>query len=134
VLGVPALTTAAAVLLTKRTRVNAPPPADLELVRGVMRCLRPEQLPVLATLARSCTPCAPGAPLGARGDLAEPQLRVRRHVRRHSRHRDWFLPQPDHLRTTDRGRASWRIYRDGMAQVMAYERLLEEDDSPGPCW
>src|SRR5205823_8320840 len=57
VLAVPVLAGAAVLMLRARAKVRAVPPAAPDRVRNVMRCLRPEKLPVLAALARSFTVC-----------------------------------------------------------------------------
>jgi hypothetical protein len=126
VLAVLALAAAAAVLVQARARVRAVPPTDPALASNVMRCLRPERLPVLATLARSFTVCTrwhcsvPGATWPNRNFV-------------HAGSSDgtvdievgFYRNATIFERLTEAG-ASWHIYRDGMAQVMVFERLLEE--------
>src|SRR6266545_2989008 len=126
VLGVPVLATVAAVLLRIRARLHAAPPTDPALARNVMRCLRPDRLPVLATLAREFAVCTrwhcsvPGATwpnrnfvhAGTSDGTVDIEVGF---------YRDATIFE----RLTEAG-ASWHIYRDGMAQVMVFENLLEE--------
>ena len=126
VLGVPVLATVAAVLLRIRARLHAAPPTDPALARNVMRCLRPDRLPVLATLAREFAVCTrwhcsvPGATwpnrnfvhAGTSDGTVDIEVGF---------YRDATIFE----RLTEAG-ASWHIYRDGMAQVVVFENLLEE--------
>jgi phospholipase C len=126
VLAVPVLAVVLAVVLRIRARVHAAPPTDPELARNVMRCLRPDQLPVLATLARAFTVCTrwhcsvPGATwpnrnfvhAGTSDGTVDIEVGFYRNATVFER-----LSEAD---------ASWHIYRDGMAQAMVFEKLLEE--------
>jgi hypothetical protein len=126
VLGVPAVVAVAVLVARKRRRMRTPPPVDPALARDVLRCLRPELLPVLATLARQFTVCTrwhcsvPGATwpnrnfvhAGTSDGTVDIEIGLYRNATVFER-------------LSEAG-ASWHIYRDGMAQVMVFERLLED--------
>jgi hypothetical protein len=117
------------VVIRKRRRLVTPPPVTPEQGGQIMRCMRPDQLPALATLAREFAVCTrwhcsvPGATWPNRNFAhagtsdATVDIEVGFYDNETIFHR---------LETAGR---SWRIYRDrrSLAQVMAFDWLSDDE-------
>ena len=119
----------AVVVLRKRRRLRTPPPITPEQAGQIMRCMRPDQIPALATLADSFAVCTrwhcsvPGATWPNRNFVhagtsdGTVDIEVGFYDNETVFHR---------LEAAGRG---WRIYRDrrSLAQVMAFGWLTDDE-------
>ncbi|MGI8683644.1 MAG: alkaline phosphatase family protein, partial [Acidimicrobiales bacterium] len=117
-------------VLRKRKKVAKPPPVAKDQASQIMRCLKPmEQLPALATLAKTFALCT-------RWHCSVPGATWPNRNFAHAGTSDGtvdievgFYTNPTIFNRLHEAGKSWRIYRDpgSLAQVMAFEWLSDDD-------
>ncbi len=116
-------------VLRKRKKVAKPPPVDADQASQIMRCMKPmEQLPALATLAKSFAVCT-------RWHCSVPGATWPNRNFAHAGTSDGtvdievgFYRNPTIFNRLHEAGKSWAIYRDpgSLAQVMAFEWLSDD--------
>ena len=117
----------------KSGRVVSPP--DHPPARAIMRCITPEKIPVLATLAREFALCTqwyssvPGATWPNRNFVhaATSQKSVDIEIGLYNAPTIFGRLTDAYQATGKPASQCWRIYHDGMAQAMAFSALWEGD-------
>ena len=119
-----------AVVLWKRKKEAKPPPVTPDQASQIMRCMKPmEQLPALATLAKSFALCT-------RWHCSVPGATWPNRNFAHAGTSDGtvdieigFYTNPTIFHRLSQAGKTWRIYRDpnSLAQVMAFEWLTDEE-------